>query len=62
MSGVSETTQVTAVKAWTPRAENVFRSACSPAPAEQSEPAIVMAMGKVIIGDDMAMVARAQAV
>ena len=39
------TTHVSAVNPYTPHALNVFRSACAPAPALQSEPAIVRATG-----------------
>ena len=43
--GTSATTQVTAVRPKTPSALNVFRSAWRPAPALQSEPAMVRATG-----------------
>ena len=46
--GISATTQVTAVRPNTPCAEKVFRSAWMPAPAEQSEPAMLRAMGGVL--------------
>ena len=36
---------VIAVAPYTPRAENVLRSACMPAPPEESEPAMVSATG-----------------
>ena len=47
MRGVSETMQVQAVSPCTLRLEKVFKSACRPAPAEQSEPAMVSAIGMV---------------
>jgi hypothetical protein len=47
MFAVSETTQVTAVSPWTPKCWKVFKSAWIPAPAEQSEPAMVNATGGV---------------
>src|ERR1035437_5047717 len=47
---VSDTTQVRAVRPWTPKYWNVLRSAWMPAPAEQSDPAIVRATGSAFIG------------
>jgi hypothetical protein len=49
MSAVSETTQVTAVRPWTWKCWNVFKSAWMPAPAEQSEPAMVNATGGAFV-------------
>ena len=60
VSGVSETTQDTAVRPWTPSDENVFKSACIPAPAEQSEPAMVMALGGVMVVEDRRICQRKQ--
>src|SRR5271155_303274 len=45
LPGTSATMQVMAVTPYTPRALNVFRSACAPAPALLSEPAMVSATG-----------------
>src|SRR5437667_6225941 len=47
--GVSATMQVMAVSPYTPRAVNVFRSACAPAPALLSEPAIVRGKGEAAV-------------
>ena len=49
MFAVSDTTQVTAVSPCTWKCWNVLRSAWMPAPAEQSEPAIVIATGTVFV-------------
>ena len=45
MLAVSDTTQVTAVRPWTWKCWKVFKSAWIPAPAEQSEPAMVRTTG-----------------
>ena len=45
LPGTSATTQVTAVCAYPPRAVIVFKSACTPAPQELSDPAIVKTTG-----------------
>src|SRR5438477_6733626 len=47
--GVSATMQVMAVTPYTPSAPNVFRSACAPAPALLSEPAIVSATAVAVL-------------
>src|SRR5882724_2215563 len=49
--GVSATMQVMAVSPYTLSAVNVFRSACAPAPALLSEPAIVRATAVAAVCD-----------
>jgi hypothetical protein len=61
LPGVSETTLVRAVSASPPRAEMAFKSACIPAPQEESDPAMVKTgAGEIMYRDQCTSVAKGQ--